>query len=404
MKITHEQIEAMNENYLENHQVDGIAFCRWTVPGQGVKYDSGADNALFTGFYLASAALGLSSSKDPHHSLLSILDTLEGIELLTNVSGTPGVLARLAFPLQDAYDKIGYAPDDEPKPLGWAAGNTWFDRKKDGSLYESDTHFYYCRTTRDQLTGIVFGLSVAWVELARLEKLLRESRRWTGQKKSEVEARSRVSEVHGKCTALVQSITGDLVDRLEETNWDLKDHTGYVGDTNANKPSNNLKIALKFLNSKINNKPMPSVKKLDRFYKYLWLHTFYYRFTRATYAWNLRATIAYTLYLNDPREGVSRRGAIKWMKRILKFTKKEDNAYFVMLGACMGIMPSSKRWSRALKALESLAEHGHNSWFAWQKPKGEAKHREQDDRSGPNIDIMLPFWLYQKQLAEGGHK
>ncbi len=382
MIIPRDKVDDLNQKYQKDHQVDGITFVRWLHPdGYPYMYGSGADNAIFTGFYLASASFRFSilqhdESEFPW-ALHDIHQTLKGIRLLTNISGTPGVLARLAFPLDGAYEKIGYAPDSmQPKPSGWGPGNTWFDRKEEGSLYESDTHFYYCRTTRDQLTGIVFGLSVAWNALSK---------------------ESEENPLVEQSKALIQSIAQDLVDRLEKTNWNLKDHTGFVGDTNAHKVKDNLREALLFLNCTVNNKPRPSTKRLKRFYRFLWIHTFYYRFTRRMYAWNLRTTNAFSLWINEP-DPKMRAGAMKWMKRISSFTKDEDNAFFILTEAIMGNDVSSKRVDVALKALYQLSKVGHSKFFAWQKPKGSASLAGTNGRYGPGIDILLPYWMHQYYL------
>jgi len=377
--ISRDTVDDLNQTYQKDHQVDGITFVRWLHPDGYYGYDTGADNAMFTGFYLASAAFRLSTMQGelPGWLLHDIHQTLQGIHLLTNVSGTPGVLARLAFPLDDAYKKIGYAPDSmQPKPLGWGPGNTWWDRKEEGSLYESDTHMYYCRTTRDQLTGIVFGLSVAWNILSK---------------------ESSENPLVEQSKSLIQSIARDLVDRLEKTNWSLEDHTGLVGNTNAHKLRDNLREALVLLNCTVNDIPRPSTNKLKRFYRFLWFHTFYYRFTRRMYAWNLRTTNAFSLFINEPDPKL-RAGAVKWMKRISSFTKDEDNAFFILTEAIMGNDVPSRRVDVALKALDQLAEVGHSKFFAWQKPKGTAKISGEGGRYGPGIDVMLPYWMHQYYL------
>jgi len=111
--ISRDTVDDLNQTYQKDHQVDGITFVRWLHPDGYYGYDTGADNAMFTGFYLASAAFRLSAMQGELSGWLlhDIHQTLQGIHLLTNVSGTPGVLARLAFPLDDAYKKIGYAPE-----------------------------------------------------------------------------------------------------------------------------------------------------------------------------------------------------------------------------------------------------------------------------------------------------
>jgi hypothetical protein len=345
-------------------------------------FGTSADNAAFTGFYLAAASFRYGvNPKTPN--LTKIEDTLKGLYLLTHISGTPGVLARLAFPLKDSYKRIGYVPAAvRPKPEGWGKGNTWWDRKTEGSMYESGTHFYYCRTTRDQLTGLVYGMSVAWNVLAQNNTTPR-------------------TEKYMHCIELIQTITRVLLERLERTNWSLEDHTGLIGRTNAHKPNYQLKRALIHLDQAVNNKARwpTSSRKLKRFYKYLWFHTFYYRFTRRMYAWNLRTAVAFSLWINE-KDPELREGAFKWMKRIASFTKDEDNAFFVFTENAMINDVSEERIERAQERLDSLAKYGHNKFFAWQKPKGEADPNGTRGGYGPGIDVLLPYWI-KKQKQNG---
>jgi hypothetical protein len=368
--INEKRIEQIDRTYWKDHQVDGIAFTRWMHSDGYYGFGTDADNAIFTGFYLAAAAFHYGMTKNGE-DLKKIEDTLDGIHLLTHISGTPGVLARLAFPLEDAFQRIGYSPESQqPKPAGWGPGNTWTDRKVEGSMYESDTHFYYCRTTRDQLTGIVYGLSVAWNILGK----------------------NRNIRVMDK----IKTITKNLVDRLEDTNWSMKDHTGLVGDTgSAHRPRYQLKYALLHLNYIANGGKKPSSFRIRMLYKFMWFHTFYYRFTQQMFAWNLRSATAFSLWINET-DVEQRLGAIKWMKRISSFTKDEDNAFFVFTESAMtNVLPD--RIKRAYERLEDLAAVGHNKFFAWQKSKGEADVAGTGGVTGPGIDVLLPYWAYTYQ-------
>ena len=140
---------------------------------------------------------------------------------------------------------------------------------------------------------------------------------------------------------------------------------------------------------------------MKMFYKFIWLHTFYYRFTRRMYAWNIRTVVAFSLWLLSS-SSVSRDddsphidGSKKWMKRISKFTKEEDNPFFVFTENMMtGGGVSEDRINMAWREYNSLVEKGgHNSFFAWQKSKGEARSMGLDNSYGPGIDILLPYWL-----------
>ena len=373
MIITEKDIESIDQKYWDDHQVDGITFNRRINPQTGAQtFDTGADNALFTGFYLAAASFRYGATKDKA-DLHKIKDTIDAIYFLTHITGTPGVLVRLAFPLDGAKERIGYdRKNQDPR-------NTWTKRRLEGSLYETDTHFYYTKTTRDQLTGVVYGLAVAWKILNEIPK----------------------TKIVDECMVSIQTITRDLVMRLKNTNWSLEDHTGHVGKTNAHKPKHQLISALLHLNHVVNGKSMPTFR-LKMFYKFLWLHTCYYIFTRRMYAWNLRTAIAYSLWVNQT-DSQLQTGAVKWIKHISQFTKNEDNAFFVFTECAMrGV--HQDRIAGASRQLEKLFTSGHNSFFAWQKSKGEAKPAGENDRYGPGIDILLPYWARAYQLRGRGRR
>ena len=201
---------------------------------------------------------------------------------------------------------------------------------------------------------------------------------------------------HTQIIEKIKTITCSLLNRLESTNWSLEDHTGKIGDTNAHKPGYQLKCALIHLDQAVNEKSRwpTSTRRLKRFYKYLWFYTFYYRFTRRMYAWNLRTAIAFSLWINEPDPKL-RAGAKKWMKRISIFTKNQDNAFFVFTENAMTGDVAQGRIERAYERLDELAEVGHNKLFAWQKEKGEADPAGTGGVYGPGVDVLLPFWMYE---------
>ena len=372
-------IKVMDEQYWEDHQVDGITYCRWMhnakwAPDRSEKpnhyygYDTGADNALFTGMYLAAASYRYAITRQSD-DLNKLYDTLMGIHLLTHITPIPGVLVRLAFPLKDSYRKIGYDEDNLDE------GNTWTRRRLEGSIYQSETHFYYTKTTRDQLTGIVYGLTVAW-------KVIND-----GAQQITASQKEKLHEIRIN----IINIVNDLTNRLKSENWSLKDNTGYIGKTNAHKPNTQLRYALLLLHASVNGQRNPKEYKLKMklFFKFIRLHTFYYGLTRNMYAFNLRYMIAYTLYNLEEKDG-----AKKWMKRLSKFTKNKDNPCFMFTEMATELGVTSGRHTKANQEFDKHIESGgHNSFFEWQKEKGKARRNGEYDRYGPNIDIILPYWL-----------
>ena len=360
-------IANFDELYWKDHQVGGITFCRWKHDNGYYGYDTGADNALATGLYLAAASYRFSVSRNIHN-LNKMLDTLRGIHLLTHITPKPGVLVRLAFPLRDSYRKIGYDSKNQDK------GNTWTRRRLEGAIYETVTRFYYAKTTRDQLTGVVYGLAVAWSVI---------NSKW----QITTPLQAKVDNVK----IIIKEIVNDLVTRLEDTDWSLEDHTGFVGNTNAEKPNKQLRYTLLLLQSRINanEKPKQYRFRMKMFFRFIRLHTFYYGLTRNMYAFNLRYMIAHTLFTLGEREG-----AKSWLSRLSKFTKSEDNPFFVYIEKASELGISDERMNRANYQYNRLVDAGgHNSFFAWQKEKEEARKNGEYGRYGPNIDIILPHWM-----------
>ena len=360
-------VRDLDKLYWKDHQVDGITFCRWMHDSGYYGYDTGADNALATGLYLAAASYRFSMARNIPN-LNKMLDTLRGIHLLTHITSKPGVLVRLAFPLEDSYKKIGYDRNNQDET------NTWTRRRLEGTLYQNATRFYYTKTTRDQLTGIVYGLAIAWNAI---------NAKWqiTAPQAAKVE----------NVRIVIKEIVDDLVSRLKETDWSLEDHTGFVGKTNANKPNTQLRYALLLLQSRINanEKPKQYRMRMKLFFRFVGLHTFYYGLTRNMYAFNLRYMIAHTLFMLGERDG-----AKSWLYRLSKFTKSEDNPFFVYIEKASELGVSDERLKRADYQYNRLIDvGGHNSFFAWQKEKEEARENGEYGRYGPNIDIILPHWM-----------
>lgn len=358
-------VDDIEAKYWAEHQVGGICFNRVLTP-EGYGFGTGADNALFTGFALAAAAFkyGVTGAAA---DLERISETLAGIHTLTHVSGTPGVLCRLAFPL-DRAAQIGYDPANTD-PL-----NTWTRRAARGQVYENDGHFFYTRTTRDQLAGIVFGLSVAWHVL----------------ESSGLSADLATSNVVG-------NIVSDLATRLRSTGWSLQDHTGDSGKVTATRPLPRLRYALEQLDHVCNGTPLPrwGQFRLRMFYKYLNLHTFYYAYGQQDYVWSYRVAIALSLAIIAP-DDTSRRGASRWLQRCGEFTQVADNAWLVFAEQFVTRLPlSPSRVQRAQAALDHLATVGHNGYFAWQKAPENQEPAGTNGTEGTGLDVLLPYWMQQ---------
>jgi hypothetical protein len=113
--------------------------------GTVLHWGSGGDSAIFTGQYLASQAFRYSVTNDPD-ALANVKHALKGIGKLLDVNGASGLLARNAAPLgsiveQRMGDRFRTTVID---------GVTWVGRQGTKGI------------SRDQYSGVFFGLSIAY--------------------------------------------------------------------------------------------------------------------------------------------------------------------------------------------------------------------------------------------------
>lgn len=359
MTITRKRIDEIDATYWRDHQVDGITFVRWRHEIGYYGYDTGADNALFTGYALAAFAFRYGVTGAPA-DLGKVRRCLDGIHLLTNVTGTPGALVRLAFPLEDAWIRIGYSRTDTD------TGNTWTARRLLGQMGESDTHFWYANTTRDQLIGIVYGLSVA-------RAVLRRQIAYRGTHDALFE---------------VSKISDALTTHLESTNWSLRDFPG--GKITARKPLHALRYALRLLQYRFNRtETSPSTWLLRQFFRFNRLATFYYWLPTKTFVWNLRIATAFAIWITASDDTI-KEGAAKWLARCWRSSREMNNPFFAF---SQHVVNGSEISMTADTLIEHVASAtvGHDGFFAWQKPRSE--QTPAGDHVGPGIDVLLPYWM-----------
>ncbi|MCP4035319.1 MAG: hypothetical protein GY733_00150 [bacterium] len=344
-------VTALEAKYQRDHQVDGVTFVAVKQsPGTALRYATDADNAIFTGMMLAAASYRYGTRRSPE-DLVAVESALEGVHLLTHVSGIPGVLARWAFPLANAWEQIGY-----DRLASVEVGNWWAGILEQGQLYEHGGYGFHTRTTKDQLCGIVFGLAVAHtvVDVPRV--------------------RVRIAE-----------IVAVLTTRLQQTGWSLRDQSGQTG-TNAHRVDAPLRLALEALQHATLGRS--GDRPSSKFFAMLPLSTAYYnRFITRTFAWNLNAMNAHTLMVLDDhhREG---RGVRRWEEKIWRFMATDDNPHFAALHIAWTGEPMPRA---AWKNLQMRAAHNYYKFFAWEKDPDQWWHDEQKTE-GPGLDVLLPYW------------
>ena len=115
----------------------------WTITG----YRRFADSAIWTGHALAAEAYRFAVTKSPE-AMLNATRLLHGLTRLIHVSGKPGLLARFAWPAEDS------AMTDNVKR---EEGDPIFTGSFEGRSYQ-----WLDNVSRDQYSGVMFGLGVAY--------------------------------------------------------------------------------------------------------------------------------------------------------------------------------------------------------------------------------------------------
>ena len=422
-----EHAHRLEHQYQQYNQYNGILWIgAFANPDDSVptRYSGGADNALFTGFYLAAATYRFLVT---HHEsdLDVILITLRGIHILTHISGIPGVIVRNAFPLAQAYI--------------WNYPNAWERRIKKGFVYESPENVpdilnpsetyekmvFYAKATRDQLTGILFGLSVALGYLRSVD----------------CDDHPHLTKKIKASLQIIDLIGSDIFERLASKRFKIKDHANRTGTT-ASKVSGLLKLQLFALRKEIlrsrgdlyadeYGRFMKTYKR--QFRKSLALdgvENFLQPVIGGYYAWNLRLARIFSVWLLEHDSRRKEKAVTYARRRIWRYIKHHENTHFIFLYNLMkgndfvnldeGIT-SLKRFyfrpmrswcsplagkerrpnfiRRLFRADKKFVVPAHlrkfSRFFLWQKdPYRVGKHiyKEGVQRS-PGLSFLLPYWM-----------
>lgn len=114
-----------------------------------VSYSRCGDSAIWSGHYLAAEAFRYQVTRSAE-ALANLARVLEGVENLQRVTGT-GLLARCLVPIDSPYAS---AIIQEEAPNGIFTGAAG-----------GREHFWVGNTSRDQYSGVLFGLSVAYEQV-----------------------------------------------------------------------------------------------------------------------------------------------------------------------------------------------------------------------------------------------
>ena len=121
-------------------------------------YTGLGDSALWTGFYIA--ALAFRYSEEPNAATLQdIHDALDHIELLTEISGRTGYVARYAGPLEDPH----YEPYYRVYGGGPSKFRTGLGRRAYQGAEPYEELVWLGKSSRDTYDGMHFAFTTLWV-------------------------------------------------------------------------------------------------------------------------------------------------------------------------------------------------------------------------------------------------
>ena len=310
------------------------------------RYGSGGDSMLFTGVALAGWTWKHAVTGDPDR----VIEAVRGLWILTHVAGR-GVLCRAAFPSRRAAE-FGWPDawaDRDPGFVGETPAGSVPDPIRGGHL---PAMRWYTRATRDQLTGLVLGLSSAWVLATApttdpaLSALLRP--------------------------VIAQTVT-DVVLHLRGHGWRIRDASGR-NDTSADDVDGLLHLAVLGLARAVG---MPDAdrdyqREFRRFAKRAALLGAFDRYNNVEqyYAYGLRAARSYSIWLldEDPEHEAQMVDYARTNWR--RWTDQHGNAWLAWLWFAMaGISPDEE----GLRALHELRLKPSRMWSSplagrWKPP------------------------------------
>lgn len=376
-------------------------------------YGSGGDSLLYTGIAAATWAWKYSVTQDPQDGD-RVLRALRGLWILTHAAG-PGVLCRCAFP-------VG-------REAEWNYPAAWDSRLRDGFVNRMDPagsypdpvfggqlpqSRFYTRATKDQLSGLVFGLANLWHYVAT--------------------APVPDATLQATVRSTVTQITADVIKQLRDYDWRIRDARG-ENDTSADDVDDLLKLALLAVGRAVGLHGMES-RFLDEFRSFKGTFGILgaadrYNNLEQYYAHSLRAQRAFSIWLLD--DDADRRSTMVEYseKHWRRWTEGHKNAWLAFLWASMAggdseataegdeallelmakptrlwSSPLSERWEApgffavtfgtTARFVLPVYLRKPNAYFTWQKEPwdpGELPYEQLGLAESTGLDFLAPYWL-----------
>jgi hypothetical protein len=309
------------------------------------RYGGGGDSLLFTGVALAGWAWKYRATNDPA-DLARVEDALRGLWVLTHIAGN-GVLARCAFP-SGREAEWGYPDAWAGRLSGGFVGETVAGVVPDPLMGASATlpaMRWYTRGTKDQLTGVMFGLAVVW-------KLIDDPR----------------------LKAVAKQMTINVYAHLRKHDWRIRDARG-KNDTSADDVDDLLRIAVLGLARAVGIEGAEA-EYLAEFERYVGVMGILgvgdrYNNLEQYFAHNLRAMRAFSVWLLDDDEARDSVMVRYYEKHVRAWTAGHQNAWLAWLWAAMSGDTDAR--ADGLASMRSLALKPRRLWSSplagvWKAP------------------------------------
>ena len=372
---------ALSRRIQASHMPSGLLFDSiYVAPGsrERIGYLGYGDAALWTGLYVAAEAHRFAVTRDSE-ARAAVVRSLEAIDRLSRLSGD-GLLARYYYPVDDPH---------VPFFLQDRAGTEYHRTRLDGAEY-----YYVTRTSRDQYSGVFFGLGSAY-DLVD----------------------------HPDVQRLCRSIATRLVQYLIAHDWHIYRHDGSLHDTFFHRPEQRLsilRVAAHLDPGRFEAEYRRHRRTHSRF-AFLGVLIDVIQPRSAYYKFNLDHLYFYNLLRLEPRGSVPFAQYERAYRRMREAVRHHQNAHFNMIDRALR-GPDAARDRETASLLAGLAERGLrdrtrdgrgdfkacganracsplpvaarvSTDFLWQREPFTlyAEGDERIERSG--LDYILPYWM-----------
>lgn len=346
-----DRLRRVHEDIHAGFMVNGIIYVR-TVQST---YATDDDNALYTGIALAASVYRW-MNEPSDRTVDNIHSCLKGIEILISSTPERGVLARRVMPMNKitfhafGYDKVESVKRDD----------YWADRIISGQLIEYNGNAVLLKATKDQITGILYGLSVFMKYCTELTEL----------------------------SVLARQIISDLYKATRDRGWRVTDHNRNSHGSTATKLDAPLRVLLKALHHAAIGGDKPYEIS---FVATAYLSIHYNTWIQNAYSHQLNAMAAHSLDLMSDHHQ-HKKHVKHWKRVIYSVIKEEFNPFWELL-------LTDRVSTGGMSRYRHRRDNPYTKFFSWNRYKHELKHRY--GTVGPQLDTVVVGWWNELNKAKG---